>query len=278
MVMAALIKVAIELPIGQILFVRSVIIIPFLLAYVVWTNQVYKLKTKHLGMHLTRTLLGLAAVTTWFLALRYLPLHDVTALLYLSPILSVIFGALILKEKVGLFRSGAVLAGVVGMLIIMAPKLGGSYGPEALIGVGLCILNTICFSLSLIQIRQMSDSEDSLVIVFYFSLFSSLFTLPTVAMGWEFSNPDYLLILLGIGVFGGLGQLFMTLCYRYAPVSVIAPFEYSTLIWALLIGYFMFDEVAEPSTLIGACLIVCAGLVVAYRERLLALANKDGIS
>jgi len=275
--MAALIKLAIEMPVGQVLFIRSALPIPFLLAYVVWTGKLHRFKTDRLGMHLSRTFLGLGSVFFWFLALRYLPLSDVTALLYLSPILSVIFGALLLKEKVGLFRSGAVVVGMFGMFIIMMPNVRGNYGPEATFGVVLCILNTICFSLSLIQIRQMSSSEDSLAIVFYFSLFSALLTLPSVFWGWELHNMDQVLIFLGIGLFGGLGQLCMTMCYRYAPVSLIAPFEYSTLIWALIIGYLMFDEMPVPSTLAGAALIICAGLIVAYRESVLASRKRDVI-
>lgn len=264
--MAGLVKAADQLPTGQVLFARSIVIVPVILAVLSVRGRLATLITRKPGGHLIRSFLGCAAIALWFVALRYLPLTDVTAILYLTPILNVILAFLVLKETVGIWRSAAVVVGIVGVLIIMLPKLGGSYETAALIGIACCLGNTLCTSLSLIQIRQMSGTEAPVSIVFYFSLFSSLIALSTIPFGWAWPNFDQWFYLAGIGALGGLGQLLMTACYKYAPISLIAPFEYSTLLWAMLIGMFVFGERPSASTLAGAALIVAAGIVVAHRE------------
>lgn len=264
--MAGLVKAADELPTGQILFARSIVIVPVLFAGLAFQGRLGTLRTRRPGGHLVRSFLGCSALGFWFVALGYLPLTDVTALLYLSPILNVILAMLILHETVGIWRAGAVVVGIVGVLIIMVPKLSGNYEAAALIGIACCLCNTLCFSFSVVQIRQLSETESPISIVFYFSLFSSLIAIATLPFGWTWPNDRELIYLLGIGSLGGLGQLLLTTCYKYAPISTIAPFEYSTLIWATLIGIIFFSERPSTSTLAGAALIVTAGIVVAHRE------------
>ncbi|MCD2172235.1 DMT family transporter [Rhizobium sp. C4] len=264
--MAGLVKAADALPTGQILFARSFVIVPVLFVSLAFRGQLQSLKTKRPDGHLVRSILGCGALGFWFVALRYLPLTDVTAILYLTPILNVILAMLVLKETVGIWRGTAVIVGIVGVLIIMLPKLSGSYDTAALIGIACCLGNAICFSFSLIQIRQLSGTESPTSIVFYFSFFSSLMALATMPFGWLWPDPLQWLMLIGIGALGGLGQLLLTACYKYAPISLIAPFEYSTLLWATLIGMFFFGEHPSASTFAGAALIIAAGIVVARRE------------
>lgn len=269
--MAGLVKGAEDLPVGQMLFARSIVFVPVVLAFLMWQGRLRELRTSRLPGHFLRTILGCTALVLWFVALRFLPLPDVTALLYLSPILNVILGAVLLGERVGLYRAGAVAAGVAGMLVIMAPRFSGAYDELALVGALCCICNAICFSLSLVQIRQLSTTEGTISIVFYFSAFSAALALLSLPFGWVWPTGTQWLYLAGIGVIGGAGQLFLTACYRFAPISLIAPFEYSTLIWAIIIGLLFFDEIPTAATLAGAALIVVAGIVVAYRENRLGL-------
>ncbi|MBD0416751.1 DMT family transporter [Oryzicola mucosus] len=264
--MAALVKAAGELPLGQMLFARSFVIVPVIVAALAVRGDLGLLRTRKPGGHLVRSVLGCGALGFWFMALGYLPLTDVTALLYLSPILNVVLAVVFLRESVGLWRAGAVVVGIVGVLIIMIPKVSGNYEAAALIGVAFCLANTLCFSFSVVQIRQLSTTESPTAIVFYFSLFSSLIALVTLPFGWVSPVGHEWLLLFGIGALGGIGQLLLTTCYKYAPVSLIAPFEYSTLIWATLIGVVFFNERPGLSTLGGAALIIAAGIVVAHRE------------
>lgn len=265
--MAGLVKAADVLPTGEILFARSFVIVPVIFAALALKGQVQDLKTARPGGHLVRSILGCGALAFWFVALRYLPLTDVTAILYLTPILNVILAMLILKETVGIWRGAAVIVGILGVLIIMFPKLSGHYDALALIGIACCLGNAICFSFSLIQIRQLSGTESSTSIVFYFSLFSCLIALATLPFGWTWPSFQQWWMLVGIGALGGTGQLLLTACYKYAPISLIAPFEYSTLLWATLIGMFFFGEHPATSTFLGAALIITAGIVVANREQ-----------
>ncbi len=267
--LAGLVKAAETVPIGELLFARSFVIIPFIFLSLALQGKLATLKTKRPGGHVIRSILGCAALALWFTALGYLPLTDVTALLYLSPILNVILAVIVLKETVGIWRGGAVAAGIIGVLIIMLPKVSGNYETAALIGVACCLLNTLCFSFSLIQIRQLSTTDSPTSIVLYFSLFSSIIALATLPFGWRWPSGEEWLLLIGIGALGGLGQLLLTACYKYASISVIAPFEYSTLLWATLIGIFFFGERPSLATLGGAALIVAAGIVVAHREHTL---------
>jgi len=269
--MAGLVKAAADLPVGQILFARSIVVV--LVIFLGSRGRLMQLRTSWPLGHLTRSVLGCIALVTWLIALRFLPLADVTALLYLAPILNVIFGALLLKEHVGIYRAGAVVTGMIGMIVIMATSFRGQYDEWTTIGVVCCLINTTCTSLSLIQIKHLSATESTVAIVFYFSLFSSGLALLSLPFGWVFPTANQWLLLVGIGLLGGLGQLLLTACYRFAPISLVAPFEYVTLIWAILIALIFFDEIPTAATLAGAALIIASGSVVAYRENRLSLAR-----
>lgn len=269
MVMASLIKLVDELSAGMTLFARSLVPAVAILLWFALRGQTRALHTPQPVQHAIRALYGGVALFAWFAALRLLSLPDVQALLYLTPMTSVIMAWLILGEKADIWRIGALMTGLVGMAIIMAPRVStGILDTGAMIGALLCLLNALAFSMSVITIRQLSRTENAVVIVFYYSLFITLFSLLTLPFGWQMPTPWHLLILLGIGVLGGLGQYLMTLSYGYAPVALLAPFEYLSLIWAIIIGAVFFSEYASTSTLVGAALIISGGLVVLYREHL----------
>lgn len=263
--MAGLVKAASAMPMGQVLFARSIILVPIVLVILASQKRLGDLKTAHPGKHLARALLGFAGLAFWFMALRFLPLTEVTALLYLGPVLNVLFAGFLLKETIGWAQAGAVAVGLIGMAVIMVPQLDGDYDQFALIGAGLCLLNAVTFSLSLVQIRQMTFTEKTITIVFYYSLFSSLFSLMTLPFGWVVPSQEHLLILLGIGALGGFGQYLMTAAYRRASLSILAPFEYLTLLWATLIALVFFGEFPPPTTILGGLIVAAAGLTVVYR-------------
>ncbi|SFC28398.1 DMT family transporter [Tropicimonas isoalkanivorans] len=266
--MAALVKMAENMPVGMTVFVRSILPAVALFAFFAVQGKLASLYTRRPVAHAVRAGYGLVTLASWFLALRILPLPDVQSLLYLTPMVNTLLAWLILKEHVGRWRAGALAVGLVGMVVIMAPKVTMDFARAgALVGLGLCLINSLTYSINVIHIRQLSQTEATHVLVFYFSLFIALFALLSLPFGWVVPSWHEVGLLLAIGTLGGIGQMLITASYRFAPVGLLAPFEYSALLYAIVIGAVVFGEYADANTLAGAALIVAAGLTVFFRER-----------
>ena len=123
----------------------------------------------------------------------------------------------------------------------------------------------------MIQTRRLTQSETTSSIVFYFSLMTALAGLVTLPFAWHTPTGSELLMLIAMGVFGGIGHIFLTESYRYAAASVVAPFDYSSMLWALLLGYWLFGELPTALVYVGASIVAGAGLFVIWRERQLGL-------
>jgi drug/metabolite transporter (DMT)-like permease len=175
---------------------------------------------------------------------------------------------------VGVYRISAVLVGLIGVLIIVEPRLTfGEMDPTQdvmMLGVILAISAAACAALAQIQIRKMVQVERTSAIIFYFCITASLFSLSTVGT-WVWPNLSQFLILILIGILGGVGQIMLTTAYRYAPASVIAPFDYTAMIFALGIGYFAFTELPSAQMILGAGIVIAAGVFVILREARLGL-------
>ena len=220
------------------------------------------LKVKSRLGHFWRGFVGSLAMGMSFAGLGLLPLPEVTAIGYAAPLLTVIFAAMFLDEKVGVFRISAVALGLVGVLIVISPRL-SLLGSETLetaqaLGVVLVLMGAVCAALAQIYIRKLVQTEETSAIVFYFSLTSTSLALLTLPFGWTIPGGWAASMLILAGLLGGLGQIFLTSSYRHADASVIAPFDYASMIFALLIGYFVFAEVHTKQMLIGAALVVMA--------------------
>lgn len=268
--MAALIKAA-AVPAGQAVFFRSFFAMPVI---VVWLMLRGQLSTGFYVArpwgHALRGVLGSAAMGLGFAGLLFLPLPDATALGYAAPMLTVLFAALILGERVRLYRLSCVALGMVGVLIVLMPRLGGG-GDGALLGAGLVLTGAVFAALAQITIRRLVQTEKTPAIVFYFSLTATVLALATLPFGWVWPTPVQWALLIGAGLLGGLGQILLTSSYRWADASVIAPFEYASILFALGIGYFAFAEVPSLATLSGAALVVLAGVLIIWRERRLGI-------
>ena len=186
--------------------------------------------------------------------------------------------ALLLGERVRGYRWSAVVLGLVGVLVILAPHLSireiATMSSAATLGAAFAILNAVFAAGAYIQIRRLTSSETTSSIVLYFSLISSLCGLATLPLGWVWPDTQQLGVLLMMGFFGGIGQLFMTESYRYAQASLTAPFDYTSIIWAIILGYVAFGEVPEPSVWAGSAIVIGAGLFVIWRERQLGLRRR----
>jgi len=275
--MAICIKAAApEVPPGQAVFFRSTIAIPVILAWLVWQrNLAHGLDTRNPMGHVWRGLVGTTAMGLGFTALGLLPLPEVTALGYAAPLLTVVFAAMFLGEEVRVFRLSAVLLGLVGVVIVLAPRLTildvETASKLQTIGAMAALLGAVFAALAQVFVRKLVHSEQTAAIVFYFSLTASVLSLATLPFGWIWPDPRQAALLVGAGVCGGVGQILLTESYRHADVSVIAPFEYVSMLLALVLGYAIFAEIPTASMLGGASLIVSAGLFIIWREHRLGL-------
>lgn len=265
-----------EVPPGQSVFFRSFFAIPVILVWLVWQGRLARgLRTANPMGHLWRGLVGTTAMGLGFVALGLLPLPEATALGYAAPLLTVIFGAMFLGEEVRLFRLSAVAAGLVGVMIVLSPRFQISGVAEAskleTVGAMAALLGAVFAALAQVFVRKLVTAEATATIVFYFSVTATALSLATLPFGWAMPSARGFAILVGVGVLGGVGQILLTESYRHADVSVVAPFEYASILLALALGYLLFDEVPTGTMLVGVGLIVAAGLVIIHRERKLGL-------
>ena len=275
--MASLIKAASgHVPPGEAVFFRSFFAIPVILIWLALRGDLRTgLKVQSPVNHFWRGFVGTAAMGLGFAALGLLPLPEVTAISYAAPLLVVVFAAMFLDERVGAVRIGAVALGLVGVLVVLAPRLTALSGPvvetvEA-VGAMLALTGAMCAALAQIYVRKLVQTEETSAIVFFFSITAAGLSLLTIPFGWVVpSGPEVGLLVLA-GLLGGLGQILLTSSYRFADASVVAPFDYASILLALGIGYFIFGEVPTVAMLSGASLVILAGILIILRERQLGI-------
>lgn len=281
-VMSSMIKAtAAHVPPGQAVFFRSFFAIPVI---VVWLAMRRELATGFRAVspigHVWRGLMGTLAMGMGFAGLGYLPLPEVTAIGYAAPLLTVIFAAMFLGEEVRLFRISAVGLGLVGVLIVLSPRLsivsGDTASHREAFGALLVLFGAVCAALAQVFVRKLVQTERTPAIVFYFSLTATVLSLATIPFGWVMPTLTEGLILTAAGLLGGVGQILLTSSYREADASLVAPFDYASMIFALLIGYFVFAEVPTWTMLAGAAIVIAAGVLIIWRERQLGLERAKG--
>jgi drug/metabolite transporter (DMT)-like permease len=265
-------------PVGQLVFFRSACAIPpVLLIYALRGELMEAVRTTRVFGQLGRGALSVGGMYTNFSALQRLPLADATAISFASPLITVALAALILKEKVRIYRWSAVLVGFAGVIVMLIPHLdinlyitAGAMA-TATVGSILALVAACCNAGTVIQTRRLTQSETTSSIVFYFSLMTALAGLVTLPFAWHTPTGSELMMLVAMGVFGGIGHIFLTESYRYAAASVVAPFDYTSMLWALLLGYWLFGELPTGLVYLGASIVAGAGLFVIWRERQLGI-------
>jgi drug/metabolite transporter (DMT)-like permease len=281
-VMSALIKATADhVPPGQAVFFRSLFAIPVILVWLAMQSQLTTgLRAANPLGHVWRGLMGTTAMGMGFAGLGFLPLPEVTALGYASPLMVVIFAAMFLNEEVRLFRIGCVILGLTGVLIVLAPRLSvdptSGLGRAEALGAIVVLCGALFSALAQVFVRKLVETESTTAIVFYFSVTSTLLSLVTLPFGWVWPTPWEAALLVVAGLLGGVGQILLTSSYRFADASLVAPFDYASMIFALLIGYFVFAEVPSGTMLAGAALVIVAGILIIWRERRLGLERAKG--
>lgn len=261
-------------PLGEITFCRSFfMLLPVFAVAAGGPGGLRSLVTDRPGSHARRAIAGGLGVLTTFATLRYLPFADATALTFSAPLFLTALAIPLLGERVGIYRSAAVVIGFMGVILIVQPHASHD-NPANLFGVALGVLSGMCVALAQLAVRSLKD-EPAVRTVVYFGAFLSLATLLTLPFGWRW--PENWMdggLLIATGLIGGVGQLLMTQSYRLADASMLAPYDYVQLIWALVIGYVVFDEMPVPLVFAGAALVAATGIFIALRERWLALQGR----
>ena len=274
--MASIIKATSDtVPPGQAVFFRSLFAIPVIGIWLAMRGELHTgLRTQNAMGHVWRGLVGTTSMGLGFAGLGLLPLPEVTAIGYAAPILVVIFAAMFLGEEVRLFRLSMVVLGLVGVLVVLSPRLqveAATVTTRETLGAVVVLLSAVCAALAQVFVRKLVQTETVSAIVFYFSVTATLLALLTLPWGWVLPAPDVAALLVLAGLLGGVGQILLTTSYRHADASLIAPFEYTSMLLAIVVGYTVFGEVPGAATLAGGGMIVVAGILIILRERQLGL-------
>ena len=259
-------------PAGEAVFFRSFFAIPVIVAWLIARGELrHGLITKKPMFHVWRGLVGTSAMGMTFMGLALLPLPEVTAIGYATPIFTLILAALFLGETIRMVRISAVAIGLLGVLIMIWPRLGSDLEDGAMLGVLLVVGATVARGFVQIHIRRMVQSEHTAAIVFYFSLTASGLALLTAPFGWVMPDAQTAALLVSAGLVGGVAQILVTSSYRFAPASMLAPYDYASMIFAIVIGYVWFDEWPTLVMLAGAALVIAGNVLVIWREHRLGL-------
>jgi drug/metabolite transporter (DMT)-like permease len=267
-------------PVGQLVFFRSAFaVLPVVVIYAMRGELLSAVRTNRPLGHLGRGVLSVGGMFSNFSALVRLPLADATAISFASPLITVALSAVVLKERVRIYRWSAVVVGFAGVIIMLVPQFEpGHYAAigaaTAAIGSLFALTAALCNAGTVIQTRRLTQSETTSSIVLYFSLACAIAGAATLPFAWHTPTAMELIALVSLGVLGGLAHILLTESYRYAAASVVAPFDYTMMLWALLLGYWMFGELPAPLVYIGAAIVAGAGLFVIWRERQLGLRRR----
>ena len=259
--MDVIVKWSDNYPVGQVLFFRGFCgIIPIL--FLIPKNRYLDFyKTTRPFLHFKRCLAGLIALVSIFVALRNLPLATVVSISFAAPIFITIFSIFLLNEKVGLYRWMAVLVGFLGIIFITEP------GFSAL---NVYYIYPIIFCLGLsyvaIAIRKLSSTEPAWLISFFFSFSIMLLSFLSFYQGWILPSLLDLFLLSMVGILGGLANLWLSQSYKYSEVSLVSPLKYLGLVFAIIFGYFIWNEIPTSKTLLGALLVIVSSIIIFRRE------------
>ena len=262
--MSALVKLAGQhgTHLAETMFYRQLFALPLVIAVIALGPGLASIRTRRIGAHAVRTAVGLSGMVFTFGAVLLLPLAEATTIGFTVPIFATILAVLLLGERSGIHRWSAVVAGFIGVLIVIRP--GGGTIPLA--GAAVALTSAFMVSLISVLLRQIGRTESALTTVFWFSLLS----VPPLALALPFvgqrHDPATWGLLVGIGTLGGMGQIAMTASLRWAPVSVVVAFDYVSLLWAILFGWLLFGMLPGPTTWYGAPLIIASGLYIVWRE------------
>ena len=244
----------------QIVFFRYLFgLLPVLVF--VWYSGLGSLRTGRPLAHGLRALLMFSALSLFFASLRAMPLAEAIAITFTAPLFVTALSGPILQEPVGPRRWAAVLVGFMGALVVLRPGT-EAFRPEGLILLG----SALCFALAMLLTRLMARTETNTAMLAYSTLGAGIACLPFLGFVWQPPEAGHFWLFLALGILGGIGANFMISAYRHAPAAVIAPLDYTALLWTALLGWILFQDRPDALVWLGAAIIVAAGLYITRRE------------
>lgn len=262
--MDALLKLfAAHYPAMQVTAIRGAASLPFVLIPLWYTGRLHELKPSRLGLHLLRGALGIIMLVTFVMALRDAPLASVYSIYMAAPLLIAAIAAGWLGEKVDAGRWIAIVIGLLGVLIILRPRPDGL---PLLAGIAATV-SALCYALAAITARILTRTERSSTMVFTFLLIVTVVAGALAIPGWVPIRPTDWWLIAAVGGLGAAGQHYITEAFRHAPAAVVAPIEYTALLWGMAIDWVAWSFLPSGIMLSGASLVIAAGLYVAWRER-----------
>lgn len=275
-VMSSMVKMLSEIPLGEVIFLRTLFAAVFIMLLLAANGELRTaFRTERLPLHIGRAAIAVTAMVMMFYSITHLPLSEATTMTYTTPLILVVLSGVVLREPVGLYRWSAVIVGLVGVLVISWPRLTFFSTPALEGGVALGTLAAFgaafLAAVAMLVTRGMVRTESNSTIVLYMSIFSCCFALFSLPLGVVMPTPFEAMLLVGAGIAGALTQFFLTASYRYAHVTVIAPFDYASLLLSIAVGFVIFAEIPTANMLAGALIVVAAGIFIIYREHKLGV-------
>jgi len=243
-------------------FFHWVILLPILFARYSWRT----FTPAKMTMQLARSAILLLGTTLFFFGLSYMPVADTLALFFISPLVATLLSALLLKEKVGPRRLGAVTVGFIGALIILRPGIGVFRWP-ALFSLG----SGLCYGFYAIATRKLAGTAPPLVTAGFTALVGAVVMSLSAPLYWVTPSLFQLAIMVLIGLIAAVGHYLVILSYERAQASLLAPFAYYEIVMAVVVGYVMFGDLPDPWTWVGIAVLAASGIYISLRERQLGL-------
>ena len=266
--MFALLRAVRELPAGELMFLRAAFSLGFLMLWTVRHGGLGQLRRVNRKWVLAlASFVGALSMLSNLIALAHLPLVIFTTLTFLAPLFAVLIAGIALKERVGLHRLAGLAIGFTGSLVVVSHGAIGRIGDSLFSpGAGLAIVGAFLAGVIFVLLRRMAASEDASTVSFYFVLASMVGGALSLFVDFRMPSPVQWAAIAGAGFFGATSQLLMSLCYRYAEPSLLAPYEYAGIIWATLFGLILFGEMPGMPAWVGISLVVAAGLIVVWGD------------
>ena len=272
---------AVDISILQVMFARSVVALILLTLFLKITKKDIILKTEFPKLSIFRTVMFILAFVFYYIGLHYLTFAEATALFFTAPFFITIFSGIFLKEKIGLIRWAIIVYGFIGVLFIVSPDI-NSFNIYMIYPI-LCAAG---YSANMIIIKYTSEKDNvytqtlhvyiATIIICPIITFSGIFldfgnsnseVLNFLFRDWLFNDPKSLFMIFVVGVSVIFGFIFLFNAYRHGRPYIIAPFEYIFLIWAVILGWFIWSETVDLKTWTGIAIIVSAGIFILYREK-----------
>lgn len=256
-------------PVGQLVFWRSFFAIPPIVIYMMARREFpTALKTQLPRKHAMRGLFGCAGMFCNFLALTYLTVGVATALTYLAPIFTSMAAMFFLRERPALKTLASVFLGFGGIILILFPSLGAQeMGTGTLIGVAAGLAMSVNFAMARVHVKELTRTDAASTIAFYFAVTCTCVGLLTSLFGWADLSTEHFLLLVLSGLLGGLGHVAMSEAMGRAPVTLIAPYEYTGILWAFAFDFVILGARIDLFAVSGAALVVLAAMLVALGAR-----------